>query len=280
MGEVAAALAVPHTPLLWRLLTHPVPEDLVGVETSFARFRDSLQESAPDVLIVVASDHFRQFSSSNMPAFLVGRAASMRGVHPNEERAFGLPPATVSGDRRLATAILGRKELGGGFDFSFSDEPWLDHGFMVPLLYLTPQLDIPVVPIHTNTNVAPIPPAHRFHDLGRHLRAVIESLPGSDRVVVVGSCHLAYELGGPRQFAGASTDPEFDAAVTELAATGDARGLIRLCTYDRMLAAGNITFQVLNLLTCLGAAGDRPAAIASPMACRFGNEPFFAWTSS
>lgn len=280
MGEVVAALGVPHTPLLWRLLNQPVPSDLVEVADAFREFRRRLVEARPDVLIVVASDHFRQLSTANMPAFMIGKADSMRGTHPNEERAFGLPSLQVGGYPALATAVLGRHQLAGGFDFSFSDEPWLDHGFVVPLLYLTPELNVPVVPIHTNSNAPPIPPASRFHELGRHLRAVVDGQPGALRVAVVASCHLAYELGGPRQFLGRSPDSDFDAAVVRRAAEGDAPGLIDICSYERMLEAGNLTFQVLNLITCLGAAGDRPAAIARPVACRFGNEPFFAWNAS
>lgn len=277
MGEIVATFAVPHTPLLWRLLRDPLPDDLTGVADAYSEFRDRVAGMRPDAVIVVASDHFRQYSTANMPGFLVGRAGSMRGTHPNEERAFGLPSVTVSGHRDLAAAVVGHHQLAGGFDFSFSDEPWLDHGFVVPLLYLIPDLDIPVVPVHTNTNAPPLPPARRFHELGRHLRHAVQSHPGPERVVVVASCHLAYELGGPRQFLGASPDPDFDAAVVRRALAGDARGLIELCSYEGMLAAGNLTFQVLNLLASLGAAGDRPAGVARAVACRFGNEPFFAW---
>lgn len=280
MGEIVATLVVPHTPLLWRLLRDPVPNDLMGVADAYAAFRSRVAGVRPDAMILVASDHFRQFSTANMPGFLVGRAGSMRGTHPNEERAFSLPPVTVPGHRDLAAAVVGHHQLAGGFDFAFSDEPWLDHGFVVPLLYLTPDLDIPVVPVHTNTNAPPLPPARRFHELGRHLRHAVASSPGSERVVVVASCHLAYELGGPRHFLGTSPDPDFDAAVVRLASLGNVRGLIELCSYDRMLAAGNLTFQVLNLLASLGAGGDLPASVARAVACRFGHEPFFAWDES
>lgn len=277
MGEVAVAMAVPHTPLLWRLLGGDPPDDLVAVAAALARFRGLLEEARPDAVVVVASDHFRQLTTSLMPAFMVGKAPDLRGTHPNEERAFGLPAVSIPGHLELAAAILGRHQLAGGFDFAYSDEPWLDHGFVVPLLYLLPDLDVPVVPIHTNTNAPPLPPAPRFHHLGRHLADVIDRRP--ERVAVLASCHLAYEIGGPRQFTGSSPDPDFDAAVVRLAAAGDSRGLIDLLSFDRMLAAGNVTFQVLNLLACLGAVGDRPATIAEAVSCRFGSEPFFAWTA-
>ena len=46
---------------------------------------------------------------------------------------------------------------------------------------------------------------------------------------------------------------------------------------DRMLSAGNLSFQYLNFLACLTAAGGGPATSADGVMCRFGAEPFFAW---
>jgi protocatechuate 4,5-dioxygenase beta chain len=277
MAEIVLTLAVPHTPLLWRALREPVPSDLTGVAASFARFRALLAAERPDVLVVVGSDHLRSIMTSNMPAFLIGKADEIRGTLPSEQRAFGLPASIVPGHRDLAAHLLGGRQLPSGFDFSFSDEPWLDHSFMMPLLYLTPELDIPVVPIHTNTNAPPIPLASRFRALGGYLREAIATWPGPERVAVVGTGHLSFELGGPRQFSKTSLDPEFDQVVLNCLKQGDGSRLVEAATYDRMLAAGNLTFQCLNFITCLAASGETAATIAEAIPSRFGNEPFMAW---
>lgn len=280
MAEVVLTMGVPHTPLLWRLMRPPVPEDLRGVFTNFERFAGMLRDSAPDVIVLVASDHFRQLLTSNMPAFLIGKAAAMRATHPNEERSFGLPPATVRGDVEMAQDLLGYHELSESFDFAFSDEPWLDHAFMIPLLYLTPGLEIPIVPVLTNTNAPPIPSSRRFADLGVYIRRTVEESGLSRRVAIIGSGHLAYELGGPRQFTGGSSDEAFDARAVEWMAHAAVEEAVAACSFDRLLAAGNLTFQFLNFLTCMTAAGTRPTTMAEGTACRFGNEPFFAWTEN
>ena len=280
MAEIVLILGVPHTPLLWREIRPPVAPDLAGVAENFSRARDLLSASRPDLLVMVGSDHLRSIVTSNMPAFLIGKAEQIRGTLPSEERAFGLPRSTVRGHRGFASHLLGGRQLPLGFDFSFSDEPWLDHSFMIPLLFLTPDLDIPVVPVHTNTNAPPIPRAERFRALGSYLRDATASWPGPDRVAVIGTGHLAFELGGPRQFLGSSPDPGFDDAVLECFIRGDAERLVGVATYDRMLAAGNLTFQFLNFITCLAAAGDVPASSVESSLSRSGREAFLAWTKT
>lgn len=278
MAEIVVTLGVPHTPLLWSAMRDPVPEDLAGVSELFSRFRTLLDEAKPDVLVMVASDHFRQLHTANMPAFMIGKAPLMRATHPNEERMFDLPRLEVPGDPQLAARLLGGRELADGFDFAFSDEPWLDHAFVVPLLYLRPELDLPVVPLFTNANAPPIPGARRFAQLGRHVRETVEAWDDDRRVAVVGSGHLAVELGGPRQFGGRSPDPEFDREAVEWIRDGDLPAAVAGSTFDRMFLAGNLTFQFLNFVACLAAAGPVPATIAEGAECRFGAEPFFAWT--
>jgi hypothetical protein len=277
MAEIVLTLGVPHTPLLWRALQDPVAADLAGVAANFSRFRSLLAAHRPDVLVVVGSDHLRSIVTSNMPAFLIGKATEMRGTLPSEQRAFGLPAAVVPGHRDLAAHLLGGRQLPAGFDFSFSDEPWLDHSFMVPLLYLTPELDIPIVPIHTNTNAPPIPLATRFRALGSYLREAIAAWPESERVAVIGSGHLSFELGGPRQFTNMSLDLEFDELALDCCQQGDAGRLVELATYERMLTAGNLTFQFLNFITCLAASGETSATTVEATPSRLGNEPFIAW---
>ncbi len=280
MAEVVLTLGVPHTPLLWRLMRNEPPADLAPVARWFERFAAMLDRARPDVIVLVATDHFRRFSTANMPAFLIGKAPEMLGTHPNEARQFGLPRRTVPGDPELAGVLLGTRNLPDGFDFAFSDEPWLDHGYMVPLLYLRPGLDIPVVPINTNCNTPPLPGAPRFAELGRYIRTRLHDSPVERRVAIVASGHLAVELGGPRQFSGASPDPEFDREALNWMATGDIESAIAGCSYDRMLSAGNLTFQFLNFITAMTAAGAGAATVAEGIPCRFGSEPFFAWETA
>lgn len=279
MAEIVAGYGIPHTPLLWRIMQDEIPDDLGEVHAGFERVRAGLVAAEPDVIVMVASDHFHQYSHASMPALAVGSADTIEGTHPNEVRSFGLPEVRMPGHRALASAMIGRENLAGGFDFAFSNRPVVDHAYVVPLLYVRPEMDIPVVPIHTNTNAPPLPAARRFVDLGHHVADVVGSFGPDLRVAILASGHLAYELGTPTQFSGHSTDPAFDEVAVGAMRSGDVDGAAEFATYRRMQQAGNLAFQYLNFLT-LAAAMGRPADTALGVECRFGSEPFFEWDPS
>lgn len=278
MARIGAVLGVPHNPLLWRTMRlDPTPDDLARTKEHFARFGDGLREAGVDTLVVVGSDHLRRFAWDNSPAFCIGKAEHYVCTYENEIRTFGLEPWEMTGDVELSEWLLGNQELPEAFDFAMSNEWVLDHSFTIPAVFLTPDLDVPIVPIHTNANIPPIPRASRFAALGRHLRQAIESAPLDRTVAVVASGHLATEIGGPRQFlGGGSPDQQFDDDAVGWMASGDVDGAVAGCSHERLSAAGNVTGQFLNFLTALACA-DAPATFAEGTPSRFANGPFFWW---
>jgi len=254
MADLIGILGVTHNPLMWSSLRDGVPDDLDKVAANFERFRSLISDMSPDVIVLVASDHFHMLMTSNMPAFMIGKAPMMRAGFPNEARQFGISRSQVAGDPDLAAHLLGGRDLAHGIDFAFSDEPWLDHSFLVPLLMLTPGLDVPVVPIFSNCNAPPIPTATRFAELGSHLRTAISSAAGERRVLLIGSGHLAHELGGPRQFLGDSPDPDFDRRAVAWMADGNLEEAVEQARFARLTLAGNESYQFLNFITCLAAS--------------------------
>lgn len=281
MARLVAAAAVPHNPLLWQTMVDPVPSDLAAVAGNFTRFASALVDLQVDSLVVVGSDHLRQFFADNSPAFVVGKADHYPAVFENEIRTFGMRPCEVPGHRSLADQIAGREVLPDGIDFAFSNEWLLDHGFIIPLLYLTPTLTIPVVPVHTNTGLPPLPRPERFVALGHHIRQAVAEAPFDARVGLITSGHLATDIGGPQQFLGGeSPDPEFDKEAVRWMAEGDLEAAVAGCAYERVMAAGNVTYQFLNVLTALAAMGGRPAEFAEATPSRYASSPFFLWTAS
>lgn len=277
MANLVMAAATPHNPLLWRAMRDPMPDDLAGVAANFERFRQAFDEHDVDVVVVIGTDHLRQFSYDNSPAFAVGKADAYHGTWENEVRTFGMEYVELTGHRSLADQITGRQVQPEAIDFSVSLEWRLDHSFVIPLQYVRPELDLPIVPIHTNASMPPVPSVRRFIALGEHLRDAIEAWESDARVAILTSGHMANDVGGPRTFAG-SPDPAFDEAAASWMRDGDLDGAIRVCSdFDRMTEAGCMTYQYLNAVAALAAMGGRPADFADVTESRFASSPFFLW---
>ena len=90
----------------------------------------------------------------------------------------------------------------------------VDHGLQVPmeLFFGKPEAAWPVkvVPIFVNVIQYPIPLPSRCYELGQVLRRAIESFPGDERVVVIGTGGLSHQLQGARAgFTNPDADREF-----------------------------------------------------------------------
>jgi protocatechuate 4,5-dioxygenase beta chain len=259
MAKLVEAIGLSHSPNLAGLVGAPNVEDSIRQSLEdYAGLRRNLAAAAPDVLVVVSSDHLGQWFMDNMPAFSIGKAPVAEGPMPHERRAWGIPPYRTSVDVDLAASLL-RQGHRRGVDFAFSDEFRIDHGFTIPLGFVRPEMDLPLVPVWTNVMAPPVPPAERFLTVGRILRESIEAIPGGQRVAVVASGHLANEIGGPKSAAG-SADRAFDQEIMGLMAAGDVPGVLRTATWERMLQAGNVTPAFLNYVLLLGLAGAPPTS--------------------
>ena len=84
---------------------------------------------------------------------------------------------------------------------------------MVPLHFLTPQLDLPIVHIHQATSIGPRPPLKRCYKLGALIREFIESRPASERVAIVGTGGLSHWIGSPRM---GEVNAEWDQALLQM----------------------------------------------------------------
>ena len=153
--------AVTHNPSLVRSLARPTlsPAAERGKQ-KWAEMRERLARAKPDVLLVIANDHLNQWFMDNMPQFLVGKAPVASGPFPHEVREWGMGTYQVRIDRPTARAIVDAG-FEVGVDFAFSDEFTVDHSFTVPLTYLRPEADVPIVPIFVNVMALPMPTTQR-----------------------------------------------------------------------------------------------------------------------
>jgi protocatechuate 4,5-dioxygenase beta chain len=261
MAEIVSIFGMTHHPFFFRLTDMPTNERPPFVPAWLQKgdgLRRILEEARPDALVVVGNDHFHQFFMDNMPQFLIGSMERFDGTFYNEEREFGIPTFTIPGEPVLARQIL-EGLLDRDVDLAFSNELKVDHSIVMPLRFVTPDMNVPIVPILANCQAPPIPRAERFYAIGGLLRDVIEQIPDHKRVGVVTSAHFSLELGGPKQFGPTTADPAFDEGAVRWLREGDVSGAFAGCSFERLTAAGNVSHAFLTLVLAMGVArGSRP----------------------
>jgi protocatechuate 4,5-dioxygenase beta chain len=274
MGELVAAFAVPHAPAYPKQVSREGPDgELAQLYRAVA---EHLEAVRPDVLVVIANDHLSTFFLDNLPLLCIGQAESAHG--PNDGTV--MPHYEVPLHSELA-AHLRASGIANGFDLAVSHEFSLDHGFTVPLHFLTPRMDIPIVPVWISDLVPPFPTARRCYALGQTIGRATTSWPSDARVAILASGSISLDLGGPlgqgRAYA-TKPDPAWATRVGTLLRAGDSRQLVDEATSSRLARAGNIGGELLNWIAMLGAIGERKATLIEPRPEPFdGGNIFGAW---
>ncbi|MCI0663958.1 MAG: hypothetical protein L0220_23115 [Acidobacteria bacterium] len=245
MGEIVAAMATCHAP---QLLTYPPDEDPAQLDATIASMRELgelLDETRPDVLIFLGSDHLETFSLSCVPAFAV--LAGNRAVAEFAGRRYDLPI-----HREMAEDFL-NKLVRAGFDLAYSEDAVLGHTFAVPFEYVLAGREIPLIPFHTNVYLPPLPSPNRCAKLGEEIARIVAARP--ERVAILAS-------GGMSHYPGTWKYPrpefEFDRWVIGELERGNANAVLDL-TVEQLDEVGNT--ELLSWAILLGAIGNKPGEL-------------------
>jgi protocatechuate 4,5-dioxygenase beta chain len=261
MAQIVAGFGMPHAPAFPALVKREGPQ----CETArlYAEVAEHVAAVAPDVLIVFTDDHFNTFFLDNFPTFAIGIADATAG--PNDQTP--MPHYKVAVPGALAAHIR-TTAIERGFDVSLVQDFDVDHAVMVPLHFLTPAMQIPVLPIFINCLAPPLPNARRAYALGEAVRAAVAAWPAPLRVAVIGSGSFSLEIGGPKippgERAAGFPDPQWTDHVQELLAQSRIDDLLDEATSARMLRAGNIGGELLNWIAMLGVIGVRKPSAMLP----------------
>jgi 2,3-dihydroxyphenylpropionate 1,2-dioxygenase len=149
--------------------------------------RQEIEESGAEALMVIAAEHFGNFFMNNMPAYCVGIGEKYEGPIEDAEwlkiEKHSIPGAPDLG-KRLLSIIL------ESVDASYSEEWKFDHGIMVPLNFLTPYYNLPIIPININCQGPPLTPLHRSWAFGEAIRRASDSVP--EKIAVVGTGGISH----------------------------------------------------------------------------------------
>ena len=172
-----------------------------------------VKENKPDVAVVVFNDHGNSMFLDRMPTFAVGTAQEYR---PVDEGWGPRPIPAFKGDADFGWHLVDTL-IENSFDPTIIQEIEVDHGLQVPmeLFWGRPPAGpdaawpVRVVPIFVNVIQYPIPLPARCYAFGRVLRQAIESYPGDERFVILGTGGLSHQLQGARS---GFVNPAADAA--------------------------------------------------------------------
>jgi gallate dioxygenase len=263
MANIVAGFGVPHTPVFPFFVKRDGPES----ETAklFAAQKEQLAAVRPDVIVMFDTDHLNTFFLDNLPIFAVGVDKEFTGPNdePREMPVYKIPSALD------LAAHIRRNSIEAGFDTALLQHYSVDHSVAVPLHFLTPQMQVPVVPFFISGHLPPLPPAQRCYALGQAVGRAIASWPAPLRVVVMGSGSFSLEVAGPRMAPGRTDgvpDPDWAWRIIKLMEEQQVDTLLKEATEHQLLKAGNVGGELLNWIAMLGAIGNHnPTYIAPQM---------------
>ena len=154
---------------------------------AFHEMGDAIRASGAEALMVIAAEHFGNFFMENMPAFAIGMADHYEG--PIEDPAWmKIERRQIPGNKDLSLRLI--KGVMEEVDTAYAEEWKFDHGIMVPLNFLTPNYDMPVIPANINCQGPPLTPLHRAYAFGQAIRHAADALP--EKIALVGTGGISH----------------------------------------------------------------------------------------
>ena len=217
-----AFLGMSHSPLMG--LNPLGPEAESELQTAISATRDQVLAFAPELVVLVAPDHYNGFFNELMPPFCIGTKARSVGDYLS-------PAGELNVDEDTALA-LAKRLMDEDFDLAVSRRMEVDHGFAQALQLLWGGLSTPpVLPIFLNAVAQPgIPRLRRCRALGQAIGRFLEG--EARRTLLIGSGGLSHEPPVP-------TLSHPDAAVRErITRKSEATPAEREAKTQRVMAAG------------------------------------------
>ena len=244
MGKIVAAMATVHAP---QLFTRPPTEDPAQLDADIAAMRElgkTLDDTKPDVVIVIGSDHLETFFLSAVPTFAIIAGKTCQASFAGRDYELPTHP--------LAEELLD-KLVDAGFDMTYSQDAVMGHSFAAVYEWVIEGRSIPVVPVFVNTYLPPLPKARRCEALGNAIREIVEK--GPERVAIVAS-------GGMSHYPGTWKYPQpafdFDWWAIAQMERGNPGALLDLSN-EQLDEVGNT--EMLPWMVLFGAIGNQPGEL-------------------
>lgn len=213
---------------------------------AFGELRDAIAASRAEALVVVAAEHFANFFMNNMPSFAIGMADAYEG--PIEDPGWlRIDRFRAPGDRDLSARLIG--EVMQTVDVAYAEEWKFDHGIAVPLSFLTPDFDVPIVPVNVNCQGPPLAPLHRAWAFGEALRRAADAVP--ERIALIGTGGISHWPATPDS---GKINEEWDRDFLDRWCRNDRDALLDYDDLSVYADAGQGGFEIRTFITVSAAA--------------------------
>ena len=220
---------------------------------AFDDMRAAIEATEPDALIVIAAEHFANFFMNNMPSFAIGMADFYDG--PIEDPGWlGMDKFRAPGDRSLSERLI--TEIMQTVDVAYAEEWLFDHGIAVPLNFLTPDFELPIVPVNINCQGPPLTPLHRAWAFGEAIRRAADSVP--ERIALVGTGGISHWPATPDS---GKINEAWDRDFMDRWCRNDRDALLDYDDVTVYADAGQGGFEIRTFITVSGAAAGASGTV-------------------
>lgn len=214
--------------------------------SAYAQMAEDIRATGADVLVIVAAEHFANFFMDNMPAFAMGMADWYEG--PVEDPDFiKIPFRRAPGNKDLSLRLI--KQMLHSVDVAFAEEWRMDHGVIVPLHFLAPNNDLPIIPCNINCQGPPLTPLSRAWAFGEALRQACDKQP--EKIALVGTGGISHWPATPDS---GKINEDFDRDFMERWCATDGARLTDYTDAQVYEEAGQGGFEIRTFVSVAGAA--------------------------
>lgn len=221
--SIVAAVAVPHPPIIVPEVGHGEEKKIQQTIDAYREVMRRAAEQKPDTVVVISphsmlyADYFHISPGKQAKGDLGAFRAPQVQLAVQYDEQFAQTLGDLCMDHDVPAGPMGDRK------------PDLDHGTMLPLLFLKEQMDLPPV---VRIGLSGLP-ARMHYRLGQDIRETAEKL--GRRVLVIASGDLSHKLREDGPYGFAAEGPAFDQLVTRALGEGD---FLSLLTVDPDLAEG------------------------------------------
>ncbi len=220
---------------------------------SLDKMRQDIEDSGAEALMMVAAEHFANFFMNNMPAYCIGMADQYEGPIEDPEW-LKIARTNVPGNSDLSKRVI--TEIMQTVDTAFSEEWKFDHGISVPLNFLTPRYDLPVIPANINCQGPPLTPLGRAWEFGKAIRRACDAVP--EKIALVGTGGISHWPATPDS---GKINLEWDAEFMRHFTNNDKHSMLGYSDEDIYRDGGQGGYEIRTFIATAAAANGAKADV-------------------